>query len=111
MVWMQVAAFPNFRKKYARVMDGVSLHGNYTLTIQYNYPVSYNVIEGRKTFIVTNVGWMGRKNVFLGVAYVLLGLICILLSIVSAILQYSAVKQVISATQVRTDYKEPYDNE
>lgn len=98
MVWMQVAAFPNFRKKYAKVKEGLPLEGKYNLTINYNYPVSYNVVEGRKTFIVSNTGWMGQKNEFLGVAYILFGVVFTLISITSGLLQYSAIKKVVSVS-------------
>ena len=70
MVWMQVAAFPTFQKKYGR-LDNNTLHpGTYNLTIAYNYPVTYSFNTGRKYFIISTSGWMGRKNLFMGVTYI-----------------------------------------
>merc|ERR1712136_366690 len=73
-VWMRMQAFPRFRKMYARLdrsrlgyASGLPA-GTYTIVIDYNYPMS--AVHGRKRFIISTLSWLGKKNSFLGVAYV-----------------------------------------
>lgn len=84
LVWMRRAALPDFRKLYRRItaddyLDGLPA-GNYSLDITYNYPVLS--FDGRKKVVLSNVSWMGGKNDFLGIAYLVVGSLCIVMSIV-----------------------------
>ncbi|XP_053255488.1 cell cycle control protein 50B [Podarcis raffonei] len=84
IVWMRIAALPTFRKLYARIRQGnfsVGLpRGTYQLNVTYNYPVlSFN---GGKKVIFSTLSWMGGKNPFLGIAYLVCGSACILTGIV-----------------------------
>ncbi|KAK5886469.1 hypothetical protein CesoFtcFv8_017498 [Champsocephalus esox] len=87
LVWMRRAALPDFRKLYRRIADGEYAKGlpagNYSLTIAYNYPVQS--FDGRKKVVFSNVSWMGGKNEFLGIAYLVVGSLCVLMSIVMLI--------------------------
>ncbi|KAJ0009158.1 hypothetical protein NQD34_016573 [Periophthalmus magnuspinnatus] len=87
LVWMRRAALPNFRKLYRRITEGdysTGLpEGNYSLEISYNYPVLN--FDGRKKVVFTNVSWMGGKNEFLGIAYLVIGSLCIVMSVVMLI--------------------------
>uniref|UniRef100_A0A3Q2QMZ5 Cell cycle control protein n=1 Tax=Fundulus heteroclitus TaxID=8078 RepID=A0A3Q2QMZ5_FUNHE len=87
LVWMRRAALPDFRKLYRRITadeyhDGLPA-GNYSLEITYNYPVL--TFNGRKKVVLSNVSWMGGKNDFLGIAYLVVGSLCIVMSIVMLI--------------------------
>ncbi|CAL9686620.1 unnamed protein product [Knipowitschia caucasica] len=87
LVWMRRAALPNFRKLYRRITEGDYAQGlpkgNYSLDISYNYPVIE--FEGRKKVMFSNVSWMGGKNEFLGIAYLVIGSLCLVMSLVMLI--------------------------
>ncbi|CAB1461120.1 unnamed protein product [Pleuronectes platessa] len=87
LVWMRAAALPNFRKLYRRISEGEYEKGlpagNYSLEIAYNYPVLQ--FEGRKKVVFSNVSWMGGKNEFLGIAYLVIGSLCVVMSVVMLI--------------------------
>nr|XP_055029045.1 cell cycle control protein 50B [Misgurnus anguillicaudatus] len=87
LVWMRRAALPQFRKLYRRITEGDYSGGlpagDYSLTIHYNYPVvSFN---GQKKVVFSNVSWMGGKNDFLGIAYLVVGSLCVVMSVVMLI--------------------------
>ncbi|XP_043118233.1 cell cycle control protein 50B [Puntigrus tetrazona] len=87
LVWMRRAALPQFRKLYRRITEGDYAAGlpagNYSLSVQYNYPVLS--FDGRKKVVFSNVSWMGGRNDFLGIAYLVVGSLCVVMSVVMLI--------------------------
>lgn len=79
-VWMRTAGLPNFRKLYAKNTGDDLQKGTYTVDIYMNYNVtSYG---GTKSIVISTVSFMGGRNPFLGIAYVVVGVICVVLGLV-----------------------------
>lgn len=73
-VWMRVAALPAFRKLYGKYDFDIN-PGTYLLKIQSNYDTkTYN---GTKSVHISTVSWIGGKNTFLGVSYLIVGGVCV----------------------------------
>lgn len=83
--WMRVAALPSFRKLHRRLSpieefsDGLPA-GNYTVIIDYNFPVSR--FGGKKHVILSTLSWCGGSNMFLGIAYTVTGAATVLTAFV-----------------------------
>ncbi|KAM4695392.1 cell cycle control protein 50A [Discoglossus pictus] len=91
IVWMRTAALPTFRKLYRLIEKTDATYpalppGNYSLLIEYNYPV--RSFDGRKRMILSTISWMGGKNPFLGIAYITVGSICFFLGVVLLIIHH-----------------------
>ena len=78
MVWMRPAALPDFRKPWGRIEKDLN-EGEYTVTITNNYPVKS--FDGKKYFILSTVNWLGGKNYFLAILYLVIGGISIVAGI------------------------------
>mmetsp|Transcript_22924 Transcript_22924/g.64414 ORF Transcript_22924/g.64414 Transcript_22924/m.64414 type:complete len:343 (+) Transcript_22924:142-1170(+) len=79
VVWMRVAALPSFRK-FHRIIPGGLNPGSYTVEIDNNYDVSE--FDGEKLIIFSTSSWIGGKNEFLGIAYLVVGSFTLVLALI-----------------------------
>jgi hypothetical protein len=85
IVWMRPAALPNFRKLYGRIEKDVPAGSVVEFDVVANYPVTG--FDGKKAIVLSTLSFLGGKNPFLGVAYVVVGFLCVAMAAVFAIKQ------------------------
>eukprot|EP01087_Luapelamoeba_hula_P014442 TRINITY_DN4226_c0_g1_i1.p1 TRINITY_DN4226_c0_g1~~TRINITY_DN4226_c0_g1_i1.p1 ORF type:complete len:339 (-),score=39.23 TRINITY_DN4226_c0_g1_i1:119-1102(-) len=82
IVWMRTAGLPTFKKPY-RILDEDLEPGAYTVQINNLFPT--HEFDGEKYVVLSTVSWMGGKNPFLGIAYIVVGSICFVLGLLFAL--------------------------
>lgn len=91
MVWMRTAALPTFKKLHRRIEhkgvfeDGLPA-GAYSIEIKYVYPTWS--FDGSKMVSLTTTSFIGGKNCFLGIAYLLIGFLCLILGLVFLVIHF-----------------------
>ena len=85
IVWMRVAALPNFRKLYGIINTDIPAGTVISFSIAPRYPVTG--FGGKKTLVLSTTSFIGGKNAFLGIAYIVVGFVCILLAALFAVRQ------------------------
>ncbi|KAG0017440.1 hypothetical protein BGZ80_008282 [Entomortierella chlamydospora] len=78
-VWMRLAGLPDFRKLYSKNENDDLTAGTYTIDIEMNYNVT--AYAGTKHLVISTVSFMGGRNSFMGIAYVVVGSICVVLGL------------------------------
>jgi len=73
IVWMRISAFPDFRKIYRYIENGLS-KGDYIVNITDNYSVSK--FGAKKAFVISTTSSIGGKMDFFGTSYIIVGVIC-----------------------------------
>lgn len=87
IVWMRVAALPDFRKLW-RIIEsgGFDYDGDYTFKVDYNFPVTD--FGGRKKIILTTTNAIGGDNAFLPGCYLAVGIMSVLAAAVFFVVQH-----------------------
>ncbi|KAI5432436.1 variant 2, ALA-interacting subunit 3, partial [Lathyrus oleraceus] len=84
IVWMRTAALPTFRKLYGKIEVDLDVNDEITRVIENNYN-TYQ-FGGRKSVVLSTTTWIGGKNDFFGIAYILIGGLSWLYSLVFLIM-------------------------
>ena len=75
---MRPAGLNNFRKIWGKINKTLE-EGEYFVTVTNNYPVSD--FKGKKSFVLSNVNFLGGNNKILGWSYIIVGGISFIFSI------------------------------
>ncbi|ORZ11486.1 CDC50/LEM3 family [Absidia repens] len=80
-VWMRTSWYPTFRKLYSHYSDGEVLSpGTYEVQVDLNYNiVAYG---GTKSMVLSGTSFLGGRNAFMGLSYIIFGCVCAFLGLV-----------------------------
>ena len=79
IVWMRTAGLPTFRKLYAKIDKDLKKDDVISINVQSRFNVTS--FAGKKRLVLSTISWIGGKNAFLGVAYIIVGSVSAVLSI------------------------------
>mmetsp|Transcript_108218 Transcript_108218/g.186862 ORF Transcript_108218/g.186862 Transcript_108218/m.186862 type:complete len:393 (-) Transcript_108218:310-1488(-) len=85
MVWMRIASLPTFRKLYRIFPTYTGFKAGTKVWIKVDNRFRVSDFGGRKFVILSTTSWIGGKNYFLGIAYVVVGCLCFLLGVIFAV--------------------------
>lgn len=97
IVWMRTAALPDFRKLWAVLPDALPA-GTYTLRIDNQFPVA--AFGGTKSVVLATTSWLGGKNPFLGIAYMVVGAVALLQAVLFLLKHLLSPRKLVSAAFV-----------
>ncbi|KAI8346778.1 CDC50/LEM3 family [Blakeslea trispora] len=79
-VWMRTSWYPTFRKLYSASRDGSLEAGTYQVNISLNYDIT--AYGGTKSIVFTSTSFLGDRNSFMGLAWIVMGCVCTFLGVV-----------------------------
>lgn len=78
IVWMRTAGLPTFKKLRYKILTDLKKGDVLTFNITNNF----DIFDGNKYVVLSTASWLGGKNLFLGLAYIVVGALCLLLALV-----------------------------
>lgn len=84
IVWMRTAALPSFRKLYGRIEEDLDADDVVKVDLSNNYN-TYS-FGGTKKLVLSTSSWLGGRNNFLGMAYILVGASSIFIAFIFVLL-------------------------
>ncbi|KAI7863573.1 CDC50/LEM3 family [Spinellus fusiger] len=78
-VWMRTSWYPTFRKLYSHYQGETLQAGMYVVEVDLNYEI--RAFGGTKSIVLTGTSFLGDRNSFMGMAYIVMGCICAFLGV------------------------------
>lgn len=103
IVWMRVAALPKFRKLYGVIEEDLEEGKLLIVHLTNNYN-TYS-FGGKKKLVLTTSNWLGGKNNFLGISYIIAGSFSILIAIVFSLLHVKNPRPLTDVVYLSTNRK------
>ncbi|KAI8636664.1 CDC50/LEM3 family [Parasitella parasitica] len=79
-VWMRTSWYPTFRKLYSALREGTLQAGTYEVNVTLNYDIT--AYGGTKSIVLTGTSFLGDRNPFMGLAWIVMGCVCTFLGVV-----------------------------
>lgn len=79
-VWMRTSWYPTFRKLYSALRDAPLEAGYYEVNVVSNYNIT--AYGGTKSIVLTGTSFLGDRNPFMGLAWIVMGCVCTLLGVI-----------------------------
>jgi hypothetical protein len=79
MVWMRTAGLPDFKKLNKIINDKLYKGERINITVSNVFPVA--AFGGTKSVVFSTTTWIGGKNDFLAISYLVVGSVCLVLSL------------------------------
>ncbi|CDH57766.1 lem3 cdc50 family protein [Lichtheimia corymbifera JMRC:FSU:9682] len=80
LVWMRTSWYPTFRKLYSKYESDPLQPGTYQIQVDMNYDI--RTYGGTKSIVLSGTSFLGARNPFMGLAYIIMGCACAFLGVV-----------------------------